>query len=143
MVGAIPFVVILVCNVTIIITVKSASRERIKMAAVGGRDGNKRKGPEVMTRMLILVSAAYMVTVVPFRVYLLILNIPEVSNIYDMTKGYWIVRFNAQNEFLAFMSMWNYALNYYLYCVGGGRRYRRDTVEIFADMKYCFAKRRN
>jgi hypothetical protein len=139
LVGALlPFLVISGCNITIIITVKLASENRNKMEACQGQ--RKRKESEYLTRMLVLVSVAYVVTSAPFRLYYLIIDVPAVSKIYDMTNEYWILRFNAQNEFLYDVWCCNYAFNFYLYCVGGGQRYRKDTVEILRGLVHCFRK---
>jgi hypothetical protein len=129
LIGAVlPFLIISGCNIIIIVTVKLASEKRVEMEA--GQGQKWRKESEYLTRMLVFVSAAYVVTSAPFRLYYLIIDIPAVSKIYDMTNEYWILRFNAQNEFLYDIWCCNYAFNFYLYCVGGGQKYRRDTIEI-------------
>jgi hypothetical protein len=132
-----PFVIILSCNVIIIITIKFATKERLKMEFQGEGEGHrKRKETKHLTRMLVFVSVAYVVTTVPYRFYPLIINLPGVA--YDFTNEYWFLRFSAEYEFLFVVFCCNYACNFYLYCVGGGQRYRTDTVEILsAFFHYC------
>ncbi|XP_064627969.1 growth hormone secretagogue receptor type 1-like [Lineus longissimus] len=125
-----PFVIILCCNVIIIITVKLASKKRLKMDSVQGQgvDQRNRKQTEHLTRIGVFVSAAYVLTTMPFRLYNVIVTIPAVG--YDLSDDYWFFRFGAENEFLFVIYSCNHACNFYLYCVAGGRRYRTDTVKI-------------
>jgi hypothetical protein len=134
-----PFALILCCNVIIIITVKLASKKRLRMELrVQGCGQRKRKGTEHLTRMLIFVSMAYVVTTLPHRFYHVVMNIPEVA--YDLNNEYWFLRFSVENEVLFLVWCCNYACNFYLYCVGGGQRYRKDTVEILTTIICLRAK---
>ena len=90
-----------------------------------------------LTRMLILVSAAYEILSIPYRLYEIIRSIPSVAVIYDMTKLYWRLRHLV--FFFAGLELWhmNYAVNFYLYFVGGGRKYRQDAKNI---LTFCLKR---
>jgi formate hydrogenlyase subunit 3/multisubunit Na+/H+ antiporter MnhD subunit len=133
----VPLVIISGSNIIIIITVKLASEKRIKMEA---GQGQRKRANTDLTRMLVIVSLAYIVTSIPIRVYYLVMDIPQISSLYNMSDNYWMLRFNTQNEFLVDVWVCNYAINFYLYCVGGGQRYRRDTIEILRAIPSCFRK---
>ncbi|XP_064622610.1 cysteinyl leukotriene receptor 1-like [Lineus longissimus] len=123
-----PFSIIFSCNVIIVITIKQASKQRRLMKS--GLDTNA-KDTQYLTRMLLLISAAYMVTSLPYRWYEFMIGIPGVASYYDLTKPYWSLRHTL--ELWAVYDLWccNYAVNFYLYCLGGGKRYRDDLKQLF------------
>ena len=122
----IPFTIILASNLVIIVTVKKASMERFKLS---GRKKTDAKDAH-MTRMLIFVSVAYVITSLPHRLYILILDIPEVSNLYRMEETYWNLRYNVQLWATFNLWLFGFAINFYLYCLGGGAKYRKDTKAV-------------
>ncbi|XP_064642987.1 growth hormone secretagogue receptor type 1-like [Lineus longissimus] len=73
-----PFCIIVFCNLWIIYVLRKAAKETGKMGV--NKDGQKTREKETayLTRMLILVSIAYVVTSIPFRLYDVISVIPPV-----------------------------------------------------------------
>ncbi|XP_064636459.1 C-C chemokine receptor type 7-like [Lineus longissimus] len=131
-----PFTTITLSNFIIIVTVKQASKNRLKMGTNAEIDNQQKAETQHLTRMLVCVCIGYIVTSLPLRFHYLIHGIPEVSSRYDMTKPYWNLRYMLENgvTFLVWIS--NYACNFYIYCLGGGRRYRNDTKAV---LKQIFA----
>jgi hypothetical protein len=131
-----PFFVIIGCNIGIIVGVKRAENKRKQMAETsGGKDENKKsrdKESKYMMRMLMLVSLAYVLCSIPMRVYDLILQIPAVGSKYDLTDMYWFLRFNIEYWTLGLLWEANYAVNFYMYSIGGGKKFRNDASEIIA-----------
>jgi hypothetical protein len=126
-----PFIIILGSNLVIIDTLRRASKERVKLKSNQPTEGgNKERESQHLTVVLIFVSVAYIVTSLPYRMYDLIFLIPEVNALYDMTRLYWRLRYGV--GIWTVMNIWfyNYAVNFYLYCIGGGKRYRNDTKEV-------------
>jgi hypothetical protein len=137
-VGAVlPFVVILGCNVVIIYHIKSASRERAKL----GKHTEREQKDHYITAMLAFVSAAYIITTLPYRLFSPVLKIPQVAAIYDLSQRYWRLRFGISG--FSVINIWfcNHAVNFYLYCIGGGRKYRNDTKELIHQLFPCVSKR--
>jgi hypothetical protein len=95
------------------------------------------KDSQNLTAMLLFVSIAYLVTTLPYRVITPIIHIPEIAAIYDMTRLYW--RLRLLFGVLATANLWfcNNAVNFYLYCIGGGKRYRNDTKEVIGQLLQC------
>jgi preprotein translocase subunit SecG len=126
----IPFIVIMTCNVIIIASVQKAARRRNKMAA-GGGGGGATSEERHLTRMLILVAVAYVILSIPMRLFDMLFSIPEVIEKYDMTDPYWQMRYSV--EYWTVTEMWNtnFAVNFYLYFLGGGKKYRNDAKHVF------------
>ncbi|XP_064624468.1 galanin receptor type 2-like [Lineus longissimus] len=130
-----PFVIISTSNVFIIVTIHHASQERSKMEY----GDNEKRGRETvyLTRMLIFISLAYIILSVPYRWYTLGTKIPSISKLYNMS------RVSSRKQFmmgaLSASILWsfNYAINFFLYCVGGGAKYRRETVFILRRIFFC------
>jgi hypothetical protein len=62
--------------------------------------------------------------------YDLVIAIPPIKKLYDMTKPYWDVRFTCQYWVILYLWEWNYGINFYLYCIGGGKKYRNDVKNL-------------
>jgi hypothetical protein len=124
----VPFLIIFVSNFLIIISIRQASKERRLLRS--GR-GEEVKDTQYLTRMLLMVSAAYIVTSVPYRLYLFIKDMPGVASHYNLRDRYWGLRYTI--ELVLVFDIWccNYAVNFYLYCLGGGKRYREDLKRLF------------
>jgi hypothetical protein len=93
-----PFVLILSCNITIIVTLQSASKERNVLETIKqdkSRDRSQ-KDTAYLTRMLIAVSIAYVILTLPYRLNHLIMKIPVVAAMYDMKNIYWSMRYVLQ-----------------------------------------------
>jgi hypothetical protein len=80
--------------------------------------------------MLALVCIAYVVTSIPHRMYDLVVAIPTIKKLYVMTETYWYVRFTCQYWVFLHLWEWNYGINFYLYCIGGGKKYRNDVKNM-------------
>jgi arginine exporter protein ArgO len=134
---ALPFVIIFGCNLLIIITVKRAARERDKLKS---SQVEKQQKDSHMTAMLLFVSIAYVVTTLPYRLFDPVMEMPELVAMYDMTQQYWRLRYTVSISFV--MNLWfcNYAVNFYLYCIGGGRRYWNDTKAVIGQLMPCIPK---
>ncbi|XP_064628955.1 growth hormone secretagogue receptor type 1-like [Lineus longissimus] len=132
-----PFTIILGSNLGIIITLWKASINRRKLKATAGANQEEGKETGHLTVMLMFVSLAYVVTTLPFRVFDPIMELPELAAIYDMTQQYWQLRFGIGTFALANIWFFNYAVNFYLYCIFGGRRYRNDAKEVLHSILWC------
>ncbi|XP_064642690.1 thyrotropin-releasing hormone receptor-like isoform X3 [Lineus longissimus] len=127
-----PFVMVYVKDP---VSVKSASEKRAKMSE--GQGQGNRKEEQHLTRMLIFVSCAYVVSSLPFRLYILLIDIPEIGWIYNMDDTYWNLRYAVQGFFVFDVWLFNYAINFYLYCIGGGVKYRRDAKDVCKELVSC------
>ena len=74
-------------------TVRSAAEERKTKQVHSDKEGEKyQKETQFLTRMLVFVSAAYVITSLPYRLFMVIMDVPALADIYDMTKTYWNLR---------------------------------------------------
>ncbi|XP_064622240.1 C-C chemokine receptor type 5-like [Lineus longissimus] len=126
-----PFIVIFGCNILIISSLRQASLDRNKM----GSEKNQQleKNTHYLTRMLIFVSFAFVIFTLPYRLCHLIQMIPQLG--YDLSKVYERERYVTMVWSLAIAWELNYAVNFFLYCIGGGQRYRNDTLEILQKLR--------
>jgi hypothetical protein len=132
-----PFVIIVVCNLWIFIVLRNASKNRDKMGVSKEDQKSRAKETTYLTKMLILVSIAYVLTSIPYRLYEVILGIPEVTAAYNMKEEYWSLRINSTHFILLTIWDMNYAINFYMYCIGGGKKYRNDVKQRVADILCC------
>jgi hypothetical protein len=138
-----PFVIIVLCNLWIFIVLHKASKDRDKMGVSKAGQKTREKETTYLTRMLLLVSVAYVMTSIPFRMYDVIIGIPEVKEIYaqNMKKDeYWSLRYYCQHFIMLNIWEMNFGINFYLYCIGGGKKYRNDVKERMRTMLLCFRK---
>jgi hypothetical protein len=137
-----PFAIIITSNIIIITTVRTAARKRLGLQnKMAERDSGRRSSEtEYLTRMLVLVSVAYVATSIPYRLYFIILLIPQVSEKFDLSDTCYFILYNVMAFSLHGLWVWNYAINFYMYCAGGGRRYRDDIKYVLGDWKKqcCF-----
>ncbi|XP_064637380.1 cysteinyl leukotriene receptor 1-like [Lineus longissimus] len=128
--SVIPFIIIVICNVFIIATIRAAANKREAM----GQDEKGKKSSEketrYLTRMLVIVCAAYVGLSLPYRLYDLILKIPAIAQQYQEKTNYWRWRRLLEVWTLSHIWDWNYAVNFYLYCIGGGKRYRSEVARL-------------
>ncbi|XP_064652611.1 mu-type opioid receptor-like [Lineus longissimus] len=134
-----PFCIIVTCNIWIIVVLRNASKSREIMGV--SKDGQKAREKETthLTRMLILVSIAYVVTSIPFRLWEVSMSIHEVNKQYDMNEEYWKLRFYCQHFIILQFWELNYAINFYLYCIGGGKKYRDDIRNRLGKVFLCLS----
>ncbi|XP_064651352.1 growth hormone secretagogue receptor type 1-like [Lineus longissimus] len=121
-----PFFTILTSNILIIYGVQRAASARTDMVSV-----NDKAKENHLTRMLILVSVAYIILCLPDAVNELVFSIPEVSSQYVMSSDYWRTRAVLIGWTLAQVSAMNHAVNFFLYVLGGGKTYRQDVKKLF------------
>ncbi|XP_064619610.1 uncharacterized protein LOC135483041 [Lineus longissimus] len=124
-----PFFIIFTCNILIIITLKQASKARQRLET---NQKNVELKSQHLTRMLLFVSFAYVITTLPYRLYHLTMKIPVVANLYDLRVLYWRKQYVISVWSLIIVWMFNYSLNFYLYCIGGGRKYRDDAKLVLS-----------
>ena len=128
----VPFLIIIGSNIVIILTIRAAAKARLKMQNRGDNIPEKaRNESEFLTRMLIFASLAYVVTSIPYRLFQVILQIPQIQAQFDMNDFcdfiFYIITITACYA----LWVWNFAVNFYMYVIGGGKRYRKDVKEIF------------
>jgi hypothetical protein len=138
-----PFLMIISSNIVIISTIKSATRTRMKLQAQQRKEKPEQERNEsgYLTRMLIFVSIAYVITSIPYRLFVVALLIPQVAAQIDLTD---ICDFTLYNvTIMSFYSLWiwNYAVNFYMYVVGGGKRYRKDIKEVLGTLIGTFTRK--
>jgi hypothetical protein len=141
-----PFSIITISNIIIITTVRQASKQRLKLESkktTTNADVRQKKEIDYLTRMLIFVCAAYIITSIPLRLYYLYLDIPAFGSKYDMSDTYWNFRYNIELIFLFEFWSCNYAINFYVYCIGGGKRYRDDTKAVIKSFLTCASCRKD
>jgi hypothetical protein len=128
----VPSLLIIVSNIGIILAVRQASRRRAKMGVEQGKE--KRDRVNQLTSILIVVSAAYLITTLPLRLFYAMLKIPEVGGMYNMKVAYWNVLHNIFAHLFNDIWMCNHAVNFYLYCLAGGKGYRKDAKEMLTSL---------
>jgi hypothetical protein len=84
--------------------------------------------------MLIFVSLAYVVLTLPRRLAHTFMTIPAIARTYDLTVLYWRKKYMTVLWSVTFVWMSNHAVNFYMYCIGGGRKYRKDAREVLKQM---------
>jgi hypothetical protein len=120
----IPFSVIFVSNILILRSVRSAASDRSKLSQ-GERSGAS--GNRHLTRMLLLVSSAFIVCCLPFAVYEISFAIPAVYEMYDYNSTYGLLSISIIGWTNALFTQMNHGVNFYLYVLGGGRKFRTDA----------------
>jgi hypothetical protein len=131
-------VIIVGANAWIIVTVQNAARKRRSMQGTNQGAAKSDTDTKHLTRMLIVVSVAYVVVSVPYRFYVFLIGTSDLSEIYDLSDTYWSVRYNMQYQLVYNFWLINYSINFYLYCACGGRRFRLDTKDILLSIFSCF-----
>jgi hypothetical protein len=87
--------------------------------------------------MLIFVSMAYVMTSIPYRLVSLVLLVPQVANTFDLDNTCDFIIYNLIVISFHGLWAWNYAINFYMYCAGGGKRYRSDIKEVLSSWLHC------
>jgi hypothetical protein len=123
-----PFSILIVCNSVIIFRVRQAASERKKI------ESKERKTNETnLTVLLLMTSFAYLVCSIPKRLYEAVVGVLEYYD--DLTDPYWSTRYWLQWWVCTQIWLLNFAINFYVYFLGGGAKFRRDTKEIL--FKIC------
>jgi predicted benzoate:H+ symporter BenE len=121
-----PFLIILISNLLIITSLKLANKERDRLSATATKFNTDSK----LTIMLLLVSIAYIVLSLPYRMFFWSFQIPQIARIYDMSDLYWKLRYAVGAWITFILSCSNSSVNFYLYVIGGGTRYRKDAKDV-------------
>jgi hypothetical protein len=127
-----PFSTLAVCNTIIIIEVSRAARRRRKMkseAAVGKHGKTKDAN---LSGILLMTSLAYLVCSCPKRGYESLAATNYDENDRAATALYWL-------GFWIVTELWilNFAVNFYMYFLGGGKKFRQDARHIFRRCGCC------
>jgi hypothetical protein len=125
----VPFTLILVSNILIITRVRRAASIRNKMADHSHITHSSVEDKH-LTRMLIFVSLAYFILCTPPALYELLFSIPQVKAVYDFRDIYWLFRANIIHWTMITLAKMNHAVNFYLYILAGGRKFREDARKI-------------
>jgi hypothetical protein len=81
-------------------------------------------------RMLLMVSLAYVFCSIPMRMYYLVLESPALKAVYDFKYRYWFIRYSVEYWTVCMLWQMNYAVNFYMYVIGGGQKFRQDVREV-------------
>jgi hypothetical protein len=118
-VGAVgPFAFLLYLNAKIISSVRNKEGPT---RILSGSGKHEEKESTLLTRMLLLVSFMYIILNLPFRLY---------------RNLFLVINFGTHNARFVFdvvlniLSL-NYGINFFLYILGGGRRFRSDVKGLF------------
>jgi uncharacterized membrane protein YqjE len=128
-----PFTAIIICNIIIITTIRNATKNRKGLQSTKEEDAGKRKSQH-LTRMLIFASFAYIAVSFPYRLFLVIITL----DVYKFEETCHFVHYNLCVAL--FFCIWtgNFCVNFYLYCLGGGKKYREDAKQVFSELKAYF-----
>jgi hypothetical protein len=123
----IPFLVILVCNVSILVVVIRSYNHR-KQLQNPGRGGDSEKSARMtsMTYMLTTVSVTFIVLTLPVSVYYLSSSILVTDHDYAVD---WLI-----NDITNLISYLNNGINFLLYCFSGSQ-FRREVYRMFRCIK--------
>jgi hypothetical protein len=133
--AVLPLTLITGGNMAIIVAVRRAAHDRKSMTSdMTSRNCEVHEGRNI-TKMLILVSVAFLICTVPLRVYELLLSMPGVLTKYDSASKYWQNRKILEKWVYTEFFKSNFAVNFYLYFLGGGRKFRREVLDLF---RSCF-----
>jgi hypothetical protein len=123
------------------VEVKGASRSRATLSlAQESAAASAERNKSYMAKMLIFVSMAYLATSVPYRLFIMVLLIPQVAQVFDFREPCDFLLYNV--IIVSFFILWllNFSLNFYMYCLGGGRKYRKEIKDLF---QRCAVRRQN
>jgi neuromedin U receptor 2 len=132
-----PVTLILTSNFIIIFSMRRAARGRSKMAAEGEGESRRASSAEKqLTQMTILVSVAYVSFTLPVRVFDAATNNIKIQQLspYMQHLIYFAYIFFGEVFHL------NFAVNFYLYILGGGKRFRKDAIDVYRHCCGCFCK---
>lgn len=121
--SVIPFVLLLICN---IITVYQVSRKSDIRKSQNAEDRRKDVQKKTFIRMTLLVSTVFILLTGPFTMYRSVLSIDPSIGKNLSAANYLLVMKILQKIWLL-----NTSVNFYLYLLGGGRKFRNDLFALF------------
>ena len=127
-----PFSILVISNTIITISIRRAATRRKQMAVVASEKTGKEPN---LTAMLMMTTFFYFLLSSPKRIY------DTVYPQYDLADPYWLARHSLQ--FIVWDKAWvaNFAINFYVYFLGGGRKFRQDVKDIFVRGCWCWVRR--
>ncbi|XP_064619614.1 uncharacterized protein LOC135483044 [Lineus longissimus] len=119
-----PFSIIATCNIIILIGVQRAAVRRKQMKSSTADDNEKKLKDTNLTAMLLMTSLAYLLCSCPKRIY-------ESVAVVDLSNPYWTARYWL--GYWVVVEIWtlNFAVNFYVYFLKGGRKFRQDATKFF------------
>ncbi|XP_064637312.1 cysteinyl leukotriene receptor 1-like [Lineus longissimus] len=135
-----PFVIIVFCNLWIFKVLRNASKISRQMGVSKEGQISREKETAHLNKMLILVSIAYVITSIPFRAYEIAMGIQVVKDSYERNEAYWGLRIQCVHFIFANIWYMNFGINFYLYCIGGGKKYRDDVRQRLGRLFFCCRK---
>ena len=121
----VPFVIILASNIAIIVKMRNAAKQRRTL--VQQISSSKEKADRAVTRMLLVVSFAVLVLMTPIRIrHILAHAVPYLTSTPVSAAKTGLAEVLTLHLYLL-----NNALNFYLYVLGGGKRFKSDLRGIF------------
>jgi hypothetical protein len=120
--SALPFFMILISNIVIICTIKAAGKRRKDLQT--SKENTKESA---LTTMLLSVSFTFLILVTPLRLRRTVLAFINTTSFSPMTKALDRTIYAVCHKMIFF----NSANNFYLYCIGGGERFRSDLIDMF------------
>ncbi|XP_074641222.1 uncharacterized protein LOC141898971 [Tubulanus polymorphus] len=117
-----PFIVILYANASIIVAIKQSNKLQIKL---GRKVVDKRTEYSTITRTLLFVSFTFLILVSPHRIHFIVAEIGSAP--YGNEMQTWNIFLSG--VFLKLIHT-NNAVNFYLYCLAGGGKFRQDIKAI-------------
>jgi hypothetical protein len=106
--------------------VKSAAQSRGTLQSQQNESEKDRSETQYLTRMLIFASMAYVITSIPYRLIVIVLLVANI----DMSDICHFILYNLLITVAYGFWIWNFALNFYMYCAGGGKRYKTDITDL-------------
>ncbi|XP_064639443.1 FMRFamide peptide receptor frpr-18-like [Lineus longissimus] len=122
----IPFSVILISNILIVFSVRRAATNMNKLGQDNKQGSSENKH---LTRMLLLVSLAFVLCCAPYTLFEIFYKILALVGAVDYS-AYWTIRMGVIGWGTAAITQANHAVNFYLYVLGGGKKFRTDAINV-------------
>ncbi|XP_074650526.1 kappa-type opioid receptor-like [Tubulanus polymorphus] len=127
----IPWVLLSVCNVAIVLRVRNLGRRLTLRRLNSGSSASRRSKLTSMTAMLLVVNTSFLITTMPFAIYVLCLSAEYLSLVKELIY-----------ESLYLLSYINNAINFFLYVISGVR-FRAAMMKLLRRGLSYFAPNRS
>ena len=133
--SALPFIIILTCNIAMIIQLKKTNKARIRMqSSLQTNDINITN----LTIMLLTVSFTFVITSLPICIFLLIEHSLYVKAV--AAEDYFaLANLELVKAIVHFIWYMNFAINFFVYVLRG-QRFREEVCTMFTRNKCCYAE---
>jgi hypothetical protein len=128
----IPFSLVFVANILILRGVHIAAYQRRNLGETKKTGDAENKN---LTRMLLLVSFAFLICCAPYMLYEVTFLIPAINSIYIDTDIYWLLREGVIMWTTGMITQMNHAVNFYLYVLGGGKKFQTDAKNVLSILR--------